>query len=119
MSQKNRNDPRVTRARKFLRITSIDELPQLFNVLKGDMSLVGPLPLPLHDYSEFSTDWQRRRFSVRPGITCLRQVSGRSGILFEQWMHLDMEYIGRWSQWLNIRSFARTIPAVMKGSGVA
>lgn len=116
---KIRQDPRITRMGKFLRKTSIDELPQLFNVLKGDMSLVGPRPLPVRDYTGFNQDWQRRRFSVRPGITCLWQVSGRSSISFDQWMDLDMQYIDRWSLWLDLKILARTIPAVVKGSGAA
>jgi len=116
---KIRHDPRITRIGKLLRKTSIDELPQLFNVLKGDMSLVGPRPLPLRDYSGFSQDWQRRRFSVRPGITCLWQVSGRSSITFDQWMLLDMQYIDQWSLWLDMKILARTIPAVVRGSGAA
>ncbi len=116
---KIRDDPRITPIGKFLRTTSIDELPQLFNVLKGDMSLVGPRPLPLRDYQGFDQDWHRRRFSVRPGITCLWQVYGRSSIPFEKWMELDMQYIDEWSLWLDLKILAGTIPAVLKGSGAA
>jgi exopolysaccharide biosynthesis polyprenyl glycosylphosphotransferase len=116
---KIKNDPRITPLGKFLRKTSIDELPQLFNVLKGDMSLVGPRPLPVRDYEGFNEDWQRRRFSVRPGITCLWQVGGRSSIAFEKWMALDLEYIDRWSLWLDFQILLRTIPAILKGSGAA
>jgi exopolysaccharide biosynthesis polyprenyl glycosylphosphotransferase len=116
---KIKKDPRITRLGRILRKTSIDELPQLFNVLNGDMSLVGPRPLPVRDYTGFSHDWQRRRFSVRPGITCLWQVSGRSSITFDQWMVLDMEYIDRWSLWLDLQILVRTIPAVVRGSGAA
>jgi lipopolysaccharide/colanic/teichoic acid biosynthesis glycosyltransferase len=114
---KIRNDPRITPIGRFLRKTSIDELPQLFNVLVGDMSLVGPRPLPLRDYEGFNKDWQRRRFSVRPGITCLWQVEGRSSIPFERWMELDLQYIDKWSLWLDVRILLRTIPAVLKGLG--
>ena len=102
---------------RFLRKTSIDELPQLFNVLKGDMSLVGPRPLPVRDYNGFDQDWERRRFSVRPGITCLWQINGRNDVSFQNWMELDMQYIDKWSFWLDIRILAKTIPAVLKGSG--
>lgn len=116
---KIKHDPRITRVGRILRKTSIDELPQLFNVLKGDMSLVGPRPLPVRDYAGFREDWQRRRFSVRPGITCLWQVSGRSDISFDQWMNLDMEYIDCWSLWLDMKILARTIPVVVKGSGAS
>jgi exopolysaccharide biosynthesis polyprenyl glycosylphosphotransferase len=116
---KIKNDPRITTVGKFLRKTSIDELPQLINVLKGDMSLVGPRPLPIRDYAGFSEDWQRRRFSVRPGITCLWQVSGRNDISFDRWMELDLQYIDKWSLWLDLQILLRTIPAVLKGEGAA
>ena len=116
---KIKNDPRITPIGKFLRKTSIDELPQLLNVLKGDMSLVGPRPLPLRDYEGFSEDWQRRRFSVRPGVTCLWQIGGRSDISFRQWMELDLQYIDKWSLLLDLKILLKTIPAVLKGSGAA
>ncbi len=114
---KLRNDPRITAVGKFLRKTSLDEIPQLINVLTGEMSLVGPRPLPLRDYEGFSEDWHRRRFSVKPGITCLWQVMGRSSIGFEEWMALDMRYIDQWSVWLDIKILLQTIPAVFRGSG--
>jgi lipopolysaccharide/colanic/teichoic acid biosynthesis glycosyltransferase len=116
---KIKNDPRIFPVGRFLRRTSIDELPQLLNVFLGDMSLVGPRPLPVRDYEGFNEDWQRRRFSVKPGITCLWQVKGRSEIPFEQWMELDLQYIDKWSLWLDLKILLRTIPAVLRGSGAA
>lgn len=114
---KIKNDPRITRVGKFIRKASLDELPQLFNVVRGHMSLVGPRPMSKRDVKLFDKGIQRKRFSVRPGITCLWQVSGRSNLPFEKWLELDLEYIDNWSLSLDIKILLRTIPAVVLGSG--
>ena len=112
------NDPRITPLGRFLRKYSIDELPQLFNVLRGDMSLVGPRPLPVEETHRFSDLAHRRRLSVKPGLTCLWQIEGRSNVLdFADWVRLDLEYIDNWSIWLDIKILFRTIPVVVRGSG--
>ena len=112
------NDPRITPLGRWLRKTSIDELPQLFNVLRGDMSLVGPRPLPVDEIKRIHDMAHRRRLSVKPGLTCLWQVSGRNEIKdFDNWVRLDLEYIDNWSLWLDFKILLRTIPAVFGGSG--
>jgi exopolysaccharide biosynthesis polyprenyl glycosylphosphotransferase len=114
---KIKEDPRVTKLGKILRKTSIDELPQFLNVLKGEMSLVGPRPLPVRDYKRFEQNWQKRRLSIKPGITCLWQIKGRSKLSFEKWIELDMEYIDQWSLLLDLKILLKTIPVVIKGAG--
>ena len=113
---KIKNDPRITKVGRILRKTSIDELPQLINVLKGDMSLVGPRPPIPNEVDQYDGE-DRRRLSIRPGITCIWQVSGRTAIPFEKWMELDRQYIDNWTLWLDLKIMAKTIPAVLKGSG--
>ncbi len=110
------NDPRVTRVGGFLRRTSLDEFPQFWNVLRGEMSVVGPRP-PLPSEVRKYKRWQRRRLSVKPGITCTWQVSGRNDIDFEQWMELDLEYIDHWSLWMDFQICLKTIPAVLSARG--
>lgn len=114
---KMKRDPRVTRVGAFLRSSSLDELPQLINVVKGEMSLVGPRPLPTRDVERFSEPWLMRRFSVKPGITGLWQVSGRSNTDFDSAIQLDLRYIDRWSPLLDLRILFQTLGAVIKRSG--
>ena len=111
-------DPRVTRVGRWLRRWSLDELPQLVNVLKGDMSLVGPRP-PLPEEVERYEPWQRRRLAMKPGLTCLWQVSGRSELDFGTWMAMDLAYIDHWSLWLDFKILLRTVPAVLGGRGAS
>jgi exopolysaccharide biosynthesis polyprenyl glycosylphosphotransferase len=111
---KIRRDPGVTPLGRVLRRLSLDELPQLWNVLLGDMSLVGPRPPLPHEVRQYR-GWQRRRLSVRPGITCLWQVKGRNRIGFDSWMKLDLEYIDNWSWWLDFKILLRTLPAMVRG----
>ena len=116
---KIKDDPRVTPVGRFLRRTSIDEIPQLVNVLRGQMSLVGPRPLPLRDVDRFTEAALVRRFSVRPGLTCLWQISGRSELGFDRWIELDLQYIDQWSLGLDLRIILKTLPAVIGGTGAS
>jgi exopolysaccharide biosynthesis polyprenyl glycosylphosphotransferase len=112
------NDPRVTPIGRLMRKWSLDELPQLFNVLVGEMSIVGPRPLPVDEVSRFDDLAHRRRLSVKPGLTCLWQISGRNNISdFSDWVRLDLEYIDNWSLWLDFKILCLTIPAVLSGNG--
>jgi exopolysaccharide biosynthesis polyprenyl glycosylphosphotransferase len=113
---KIREDPRVTRVGKVLRRFSLDEMPQLVNVLRGQMSLVGPRPLPLRDFERLD-EWHRKRYMVLPGMTGLWQISGRSGLAFDDLVRLDFAYIENWSVWLDITILLRTIPAVLSRKG--
>lgn len=114
---KIKDDPRVTKIGRFLRKTSLDELPQLFNVLLGDLSLVGPRPLPLRDVQKFDEYWFNRRFSIKPGITCIWQISGRSETSFDKWILQDLEYIDKWSLALDMKILLKTPRAVFYGTG--
>jgi lipopolysaccharide/colanic/teichoic acid biosynthesis glycosyltransferase len=116
---KIQDDPRITTVGKWLRRTSIDELPQLFNVLGGEMSLVGPRPLPVRDVHRFTEAALMRRFSVRPGLTCLWQISGRSTLTFDDWIRLDLQYIDEWSMRLDVGILLRTLPAVVRAVGAS
>ena len=114
---KIRDDPRVTPLGRFLRKYSLNELPQLWSVLRGDMSLVGPRPAFLHELQRYEL-WHKRKLSVKPGITCLWQVSGRNRVSdFDEWVRLDLEYIDRWSLWLDCKILVRTAWAVVAGTG--
>ncbi|HEX2165579.1 MAG TPA: sugar transferase [Thermoanaerobaculia bacterium] len=111
------DDPRVTRVGRWLRRTSLDELPQLWNVLRGEMSLVGPRPLLVSDFRLYPKSAQLRRFSMKPGLTGLWQVSGRSRLPDERRIELDLEYVDRWSLGLDLRILLRTLPVVLRGDG--
>jgi exopolysaccharide biosynthesis polyprenyl glycosylphosphotransferase len=115
---KMKNDPRITPIGRLIRKFSIDELPQLINVMRGDMSIVGPRPPVPQEVARYEA-WQLRRLSVRPGLTCIWQVSGRSQISFEEWMYLDMRYIDHWSFWSDLVLILRTVPAVLSGRGAS
>jgi exopolysaccharide biosynthesis polyprenyl glycosylphosphotransferase len=115
---KIKNDPRITPIGRFIRKTSIDELPQLINVLKGEMSLVGPRPPLPSEVDQY--EWlHRRRLSIKPGITCLWQVNGRNTVTFRRWMEMDKEYVENWSIWLDIKILARTLPVVLLRQGAS
>jgi lipopolysaccharide/colanic/teichoic acid biosynthesis glycosyltransferase len=116
---KVKNDPRITPVGRFLRRYSLDELPQLVNVLRGDMSLVGPRPLFAWELERFREWTHLRRFSMKPGLTCIWQVSGRSNTTDEDRMRYDVEYVERWSLWLDVRLLLRTVPAVLRAEGAA
>lgn len=114
------HDPRIFSFGRWLRRTSVDELPQLLNVLRGEMSLVGPRPLPVYEIEKIEKHAQRRRLSVKPGLTCLWQITGRNGIRnFDEWVALDLEYIDNWSLWLDAKILALTLPAVLRGVGAS
>ncbi|MGO9839017.1 MAG: sugar transferase [Polyangiaceae bacterium] len=115
---KMRGDPRITRVGRFIRKFSIDELPQLLNVLRGEMSIVGPRPPVPSEVARYEA-WQRRRLSVRPGLTCVWQVSGRNEISFEEWMYLDMQYIDHWSLAQDFQLILKTVPIVLSGRGAS
>ena len=114
---KIKHDPRITSLGSILRRSSMDELPQLLNVLRGEMSLVGPRPLPVRDYDNGFASWQATRLGVKPGITCLWQVSGRSHLSYEEWRKMDIDYIENVSFRLDLKILAETIPAILKQEG--
>lgn len=115
---KMKNDPRITRIGRFIRKFSIDELPQLLNILRGDMTIVGPRPAVPREVAQYKV-WQRRRLSVRPGLTCYWQVSGRNEIGFDEWMQLDLQYVDTWNLRIDLELIAKTIPVVLTGRGAS
>src|SRR5436305_1739723 len=115
---KLRSDPRVTTLGRFLRRFSLDELPQLWNVLRGDMSLVGPRPPIPEEVAQYQR-WQRRRLAMKPGLTCLWQISGRNNVDFDRWMQLDLEYIDSWTPMLDLKILLKTVPVVLSGKGAS
>jgi exopolysaccharide biosynthesis polyprenyl glycosylphosphotransferase len=115
---KMRNDPRITRFGKLLRKTSFDEVPQLLNVIKGDMSIVGPRPALPSEIEKYER-WQRRRLSMKPGLTCIWVIRGRNAVPFDEWMKLDLEYIDNWSLWLDLQLMIKTFPALLSGRGAS
>ena len=115
---KIKRDPRITSVGHFIRKTSLDEFPQFINVLRGEMSVVGPRPPLPSEVAQYER-WQRKRLSVKPGITCIWQISGRNDVTFEQWVKMDIDYIERWSVWLDLKIFFKTIPAVLLRRGAS
>ncbi len=113
---KMKDDPRITKIGRFIRKTSIDELPQLFNIIKGDMSIVGPRPLPTYETAECN-DYQNQRLLVKPGLTCYWQCSGRSDISFDEWVEMDLQYIKDASMWTDIKIIFKTVGSVLKSDG--